>query len=678
MSDETQEPGEIITFYSYKGGTGRTLALANVACLLARRNPKDRILIIDWDLEAPGLHRYFRDHVTINPLASFNREEALNKKEGLLEFFVEIDKRSGQKTFAGGDEAAREVKTIYDGLPFEQFTLQTDIEGLELMKAGRFDAEYSNRVNSFDWSKLFSRSEWLIRLFADELKQRYRYILIDSRTGITDTSGICTTLLPDKLVVVFTPNRQSLTGIRDLVKSATDYRRCSPDVRPLLVFPLVSRVEVSKPSLQKLWRVSPIGSDVTGYQPMFEDLFRQVYGLENGSLQQYFDEIQIQQVADYAYGEEIAALTDFSKDRFSLTTSFQALCNRLEGAAPPWEEPDEQVANPRVSLFEVYKRRIIRPAFAFLRRYPLVSLIAAVFCLASLWAVQRSTRTSGSDPQVPHLNAVIAALTATNLNFRASALDSELKIRVLTNELGTARVRAAAAEQAAANAESNTVSFTTKVVYFSNSLAVASRLNTSLLSSNMTLQESLQDTLVGQTNLLSRVSEAEARAYDLQRQLDPILAAQEGWTNVLQSSLVKLSAATGRAPPLTINTNIYLWATAIEPKLVTVVVKSTPPSSGESGSDIPTGEGGIQYLSASLSYGASTNFTVADFDYKITLEDILYSVSDNSQSKFNGGMQNAASGDLGRSSAAVFSVYFRSKRRPRPLPPQIISVKPVD
>jgi MinD-like ATPase involved in chromosome partitioning or flagellar assembly len=51
--------GEVITFYSYKGGTGRSMALANVACLLSRMDR--RVLVVDWDLEAPGLHRYFQD-----------------------------------------------------------------------------------------------------------------------------------------------------------------------------------------------------------------------------------------------------------------------------------------------------------------------------------------------------------------------------------------------------------------------------------------------------------------------------------------------------------------------------------------------------------------------------------------------------------------------------------------
>jgi len=48
----------IITFYSYKGGVGRTFSLANIAVLLSKRGKL--VLLIDWDLEAPGLLRYFK------------------------------------------------------------------------------------------------------------------------------------------------------------------------------------------------------------------------------------------------------------------------------------------------------------------------------------------------------------------------------------------------------------------------------------------------------------------------------------------------------------------------------------------------------------------------------------------------------------------------------------------
>src|SRR5438552_16804347 len=61
MDAYVAQPGTIITFYSYKGGTGRSMALANTACLLAERlaSSSQKVLMIDWDLEAPGLHRFF-------------------------------------------------------------------------------------------------------------------------------------------------------------------------------------------------------------------------------------------------------------------------------------------------------------------------------------------------------------------------------------------------------------------------------------------------------------------------------------------------------------------------------------------------------------------------------------------------------------------------------------------
>src|SRR5436309_249846 len=50
--------GRVITFYSYKGGVGRSLAVANVAALLSKWG--QRVLVIDWDLEAPGIEKFFQ------------------------------------------------------------------------------------------------------------------------------------------------------------------------------------------------------------------------------------------------------------------------------------------------------------------------------------------------------------------------------------------------------------------------------------------------------------------------------------------------------------------------------------------------------------------------------------------------------------------------------------------
>src|SRR5213078_2846099 len=71
--------GRIVTFYSYKGGTGRSMALANVAWILASTGLK--VLVIDWDLEAPGLHRYFRP---------FLDDTELTQSPGLIDFLTDF------------------------------------------------------------------------------------------------------------------------------------------------------------------------------------------------------------------------------------------------------------------------------------------------------------------------------------------------------------------------------------------------------------------------------------------------------------------------------------------------------------------------------------------------------------------------------------------------------------
>src|SRR5689334_6148435 len=74
-----RQDGKVVTFYSYKGGTGRTMALANVAWILAANGK--RVLVVDWDLESPGLHRYF---------APFIGREAVLTQTGIIELIKQF------------------------------------------------------------------------------------------------------------------------------------------------------------------------------------------------------------------------------------------------------------------------------------------------------------------------------------------------------------------------------------------------------------------------------------------------------------------------------------------------------------------------------------------------------------------------------------------------------------
>ena len=53
-------------------------------------------------------------------------------------------------------------------------------------------------------------------------------MLIGSRTGVSDTSGICTVHMPDTLVVCFTLNYQSIKGAFAVAQSVREQR---PDIR---------------------------------------------------------------------------------------------------------------------------------------------------------------------------------------------------------------------------------------------------------------------------------------------------------------------------------------------------------------------------------------------------------------------------------------------------------------
>ena len=66
---------------------------------------------------------------------------------------------------------------------------------------------------------------------------------------------------------------------------------------------------------------------ITGYQNMFQDIFKDVYGLESCDLQEYFDKVQIQQSPNYAYGEDIAIISEKTKDNFRFQKVMKSLPN---------------------------------------------------------------------------------------------------------------------------------------------------------------------------------------------------------------------------------------------------------------------------------------------------------------------------------------------------------------
>jgi MinD-like ATPase involved in chromosome partitioning or flagellar assembly len=222
MQGLSSPSGEVITFYSYKGGVGRSLALVNVAWTLASNG--FRVLAMDWDLEAPGLLRYFQ------PLIDDPHCEKIGGVLDLLDNYMT-------------DALHTEASASLDVLPYVQ-SVHWDFPQagyLDIIGAGRQDVAYAARVNAFPWDTFYQKlggGAWL-DLLKERLCAEYDYILIDSRSGVSDTNGICTVQLPDKLVVCFTLNNQSLTGTAQIAKSVMTQRKGAP----LRIFPVPMRLE---------------------------------------------------------------------------------------------------------------------------------------------------------------------------------------------------------------------------------------------------------------------------------------------------------------------------------------------------------------------------------------------------------------------------------------------------
>ncbi len=207
------QPGRIVTFYSYKGGTGRSMALANIAWILASAG--QRVLVIDWDLEAPGLHRYFYP---------FLADPDLVESDGLMDFFIKFAAAAVASDANADKTQEPSWFDPYSNLMYYAYSVDFAFPKpgcLDLVPAGRQDENYSTRVNGFNWDRFYTAFGGGVFLEAvkQKLRAEYEFILIYSRTGVSDTSGICTVQMPDDLIVCFTLNRQSVLGRSAVARS---------------------------------------------------------------------------------------------------------------------------------------------------------------------------------------------------------------------------------------------------------------------------------------------------------------------------------------------------------------------------------------------------------------------------------------------------------------------------
>jgi cellulose biosynthesis protein BcsQ len=222
------------------------MAMANVATELASRGL--RVLAIDFDLEAPGLERYFQVPV-----------EEVHASRGVIDL-IDAFKRtlSGSGSMAEDAEFRRLSNYILRGIVEYGRGAR-----LDLMPAGRRASDddkraYALAVRTFDWQDFYFNwegeafFEWLRRTLIGPGEQQYDVVLADSRTGVTEMGGVCACQLADAVVMLCAPNRQNIEVTRELAAdlNSPEVQRLRRNRAPLQIVVVPARVEQRLPELR--------------------------------------------------------------------------------------------------------------------------------------------------------------------------------------------------------------------------------------------------------------------------------------------------------------------------------------------------------------------------------------------------------------------------------------------
>jgi cellulose biosynthesis protein BcsQ len=201
----------VVSFYSYKGGVGRSTLVAVVAAILSRAG--DDVVVIDLDLEAPGQQ------------ALFDRQP----ERGVLDYLVEhlaLGQGQLEGLFADVSPAVEEPRG-----------------SLQLAAAGATGWSYVEKVARLDFvghtQEGSSPVQAALHALLSNVRSEYDpdWILLDARTGIHDLGGLAMHALAHIDVLMAREGRQGSDGLK-LCLDALARRRKVDDILTLVVHAL--------------------------------------------------------------------------------------------------------------------------------------------------------------------------------------------------------------------------------------------------------------------------------------------------------------------------------------------------------------------------------------------------------------------------------------------------------
>lgn len=219
-SNKAKKKTPIVTFYSYKGGMGRTTTMVAYALSLAVNQDmasKKRVVIIDCDLEAPGYLNFF----------DLSEHEGLKsgKKNGLVEFICDAQFTKNPQNLDLNDYI------VNVGLDNKNSFAYNNLDNIWLVPAGNLNEGYADVESGSDrtdylegLAKINLSSVQNIVKYFDLLFRKIKetispdIILIDSRTGFNDIFGTAALYFSDCVVGFFGFSRQTQPGLTNLLK----------------------------------------------------------------------------------------------------------------------------------------------------------------------------------------------------------------------------------------------------------------------------------------------------------------------------------------------------------------------------------------------------------------------------------------------------------------------------
>jgi|GEM_PF-2321477 len=205
----------VVAFYSFKGGVGRTTTTALTALTLAREGK--RVVVIDLDLEAPGIEGYF-----FAPSDEEGQPEA-----GVVDYVLERELL--------GDSYKPDIDDFV--LPYSDSAIAASGGSLLIVSSGRLDETYMERlgrINLADIGRKRGTANPLRALINDVVAWRPAdIVLVDCRTGFTDLGGITLNGLSTLDVLVFRggeANRRYLPLVLKHINRFRDVQELTPQM----------------------------------------------------------------------------------------------------------------------------------------------------------------------------------------------------------------------------------------------------------------------------------------------------------------------------------------------------------------------------------------------------------------------------------------------------------------